>query len=173
MLGQLNQIFNRGTFVGLDDKNLLERFVVEGDDSAFAALVARHGPMVLGVCRRVLREEHDVEDAFQATFLVLVRRAGTIREASLLGHWIYGVAYRVAVRARANAVRRRGRERVGIEEAPVEVSTPVDDIEQRELRVVLDEELARLPDLLRAPMVLCYGPWRATATSMVSTGDSK
>ena len=98
MLSHLSQIFNRGSFVGLNDQNLLERFVVDCDESAFAALVSRHGPMVLGVCRRILHEEHDVEDAFQATFMVLVRRARAIHDSSLLGHWIYGVAYRVAVR---------------------------------------------------------------------------
>jgi RNA polymerase sigma factor (sigma-70 family) len=156
MLSHLNQIFNRGTFVGLNDQNLLERFVVECDESAFAALVSRHGPMVLGVCRRILREEHDVEDAFQATFLVLVRRARAIRDSSLLGHWIYGVAYRVAVRARANAVRRHIKEPLDEVDAIVEKSTPSSDSEQRELRAVLDEELTRLPELLRAPLVLCY-----------------
>jgi RNA polymerase sigma factor (sigma-70 family) len=156
MLGHLSQIFNRGTFVGLNDQNLLERFVAECDESAFAALVSRHGPMVLGVCRRILREEHDVEDAFQATFLVLVRRARAIRDSSLLGHWIYGVAYRVAVRARANAVRRHIKEPLDREDAIVEKSTPSSESEQRELRAVLDEELTRLPELLRAPLVLCY-----------------
>jgi RNA polymerase sigma factor (sigma-70 family) len=156
MLSHLSQIFNRGTFVGLNDQNLLERFVVECDESAFAALVSRHGPMVLGVCRRILREEHDVEDAFQATFLVLVRRARAIRDSSLLGHWIYGVAYRVAVRARANAVRRHIKEPLDGEDVIIDKSTPSSDSEQRELRAVLDEELTRLPEVLRAPMVLCY-----------------
>ncbi len=156
MLSELNQIFNRGTFVGLNDHRLLERFVVERDETAFAALVARHGPMVLGVCRRILREEHDVEDAFQATFLVLVRRAKAIRDARLLGHWIHGVAYRVAVRARANAARRYVHEQNKIEITHVEIGPPCLDSEGREAREVLDEELARLPELLRAPLVLCY-----------------
>jgi DNA-directed RNA polymerase specialized sigma24 family protein len=106
ILGQLDRVFNEGTVTGLDDNKLLKRFVVERDEVAFAALVARHGRMVLGVCRRILHAEHDVEDAFQATFLVLVRRAKAIHDGGLLGHWIYGVAHRVAVRARANAARR-------------------------------------------------------------------
>ena len=110
ILGQLDRVFNQGTVAGLDDEKLLKQFVVERDDVAFAALVARHGRMVLGVCRRILQDEHDVEDAFQATFLVLVNRAKAIRDGGLLGHWIYGVAHRVAVRARANAARRYVRE---------------------------------------------------------------
>ena len=109
ILGQLDQVFNHGTIVGLDDDKLLKRFVVERDEVAFAALV-RAWRMVLGVCRRILHDEHDVEDAFLATFLVLINRAKAIRDGGLLGHWIYGVAHRVAVRARANAARRDVRE---------------------------------------------------------------
>jgi RNA polymerase sigma factor (sigma-70 family) len=155
ILGQLDRVYNQGTVTGLDDDKLLKRFVVERDEVAFAALVARHGRMVLGVCRRILRDGHDVEDAFQATFLVLVSRAKAIRDGSLLGHWIYGVAHRVAVRARANAARRYVHEqRLTSTEAAVEPS-PCEG-EEREVRAALDEELSRLPELLRAPMVLCY-----------------
>ncbi len=96
VLGQLDRLFNRGTVAGLNEGALLERYVSDGDEAAFAALVARHGPMVLGVCRRVLRDERDVEDAFQATFLVLVRRAGAIRDGDRVGRWLHGVAHRVA-----------------------------------------------------------------------------
>src|SRR6516164_2472292 len=85
------------------------------DEAAFSALVATHGPMVLGVCRRVLSDPNDVEDAFQATFLVLVKKAGSIRDRSVLGTWLYGVARRVALRARVNARRRRSCERQGLE----------------------------------------------------------
>src|SRR4051794_197431 len=85
----LDRIFSRGTVAGLAEGKLLERFVVGGDEAAFAAIVARHGPMVLAVCRRLLRDEHDVEDAFQATFLVLVRRAGAIRDGDRVGHWLF------------------------------------------------------------------------------------
>src|SRR5579872_7500273 len=86
---------------GPTDGQLLEAFVARREEAAFEALVRRHGPMVLGVCRRALRNEHDAEDAFQATFLVLVRKAPSIRPRDLVGHWLYGVAYRTAIRARS------------------------------------------------------------------------
>src|SRR5438132_1625553 len=89
------------------DCELLERFTSQRDEAAFAALVRRHGPTVLGVCRRVLRDSNDCDDAFQATFLVLLRKARSIRTPELLGNWLYGVAYRTAVRARSERVRRR------------------------------------------------------------------
>ncbi len=155
ILGQLDRVFNQGTVAGMDDDELLKRFAAERDEVAFAALVARHGRMVLGVCRRVLHNEHDIEDAFQATFLVLVSRAKAIRDGDLLGHWIYGVAHRVAVRARANAARRYVHEQ-NLTVAQAGVEPPSCGGERRELRAILDEELARLPELLRAPMVLCY-----------------
>src|SRR4051795_6455364 len=91
-------------------RQLLERFASGGDAVAFEALVTRHGPTVLGVCRRVLRDPNDVEDAFQATFLILVRKANTIRRPELLGNWLYGVAFRVSSRARAGAGRMRALE---------------------------------------------------------------
>ncbi|MGO9468495.1 MAG: RNA polymerase sigma factor [Isosphaeraceae bacterium] len=155
ILGQLDRVFNQGTVVGMDDDELLKRFAAQRDEVAFAALVARHGRMVLGVCRRVLHNEHDIEDAFQATFLVLVSRATAIRDGDLLGHWIYGVAHRVAVRARANAARRHVHEQ-NLTAVQAGVEPPSCDGERRELRAVLDDELARLPELLRRPMVLCY-----------------
>ncbi len=155
ILGQLDRVFNQETVTGLDDDQLLKRFVVERDEVAFAALVARHGPMVLGVCRRILHAEHDVEDAFQATFLVVVRRAKAIHDGGLVGHWIYGVAHRVAVRARANAARRYVHEQT-LTAAQSGGESPSREGERSELRGVLDEELARLPELLRVPLVLCY-----------------
>jgi RNA polymerase sigma factor (sigma-70 family) len=155
ILGQLDRVFNQGTVTGLDDDKLLKRFLVERDEVAFAALVARHGRMVLGVCRRILHAEHDVEDAFQATFLVVVRRAKAIHDGGLLAHWIYGVAHRVAVRARANAARRYVREQT-LTVAQSGVESPSREGERSELRGVLDDELARLPELLRLPLVLCY-----------------
>src|SRR5262249_50225547 len=94
---------------GAADGHLLECFITRGDETASETLVRRHGPMVLGVCRRVLRHPEDAEDAFQATFLVLVRKATTIGRRELLGNWLYGVAYRAALEARA--ARRRGHER--------------------------------------------------------------
>src|ERR1700758_3394133 len=100
---QLERLFGQGTSIGSTEGELLERFVAGRDEAAFEALVARHGPMVLGVCRQLLRDPNDVDDAFQATFLVLVRKAGTLGRRDLLGNWLYGVAYRVALRARSLA----------------------------------------------------------------------
>jgi RNA polymerase sigma-70 factor (ECF subfamily) len=92
------------------DGQLLERFVAQREEAAFEELVRRHGPMVLGVCRRVLHNEHDSEDAFQASFLVLVRKATSVKPPDLVGNWLYGVAYRTAVRARSLDARRRDKE---------------------------------------------------------------
>ena len=135
------------------DAELLDRFVTCRDESAFEALVRRHGPMVLGVCRQLLWNAHDVEDAFQAAFLVLVNRAASIRSRTLLANWLYGVAYRVAVRARVNAARRQAREARGVEMAAAEPQAEGID---PELRPALYEELNRLPEKYRAPVVLCY-----------------
>jgi RNA polymerase sigma factor (sigma-70 family) len=96
------------------DAELLARFVRRGDEAAFEVLVHRHGPMVWSVCRRLLTRTEDAEDAFQAAFVVLLRRAGSIRDASRLGNWLYGVTYRVAVRARARAAQRAAREKQGM-----------------------------------------------------------
>jgi RNA polymerase sigma factor (sigma-70 family) len=134
------------------DAELLARFVEDRDAEAFAHLVGRHGPMVLGVCRRVLRNEADAEDAFQATFLVLARRAGVVRPRSLLGNWLYGVAYRTALEARRAAAVRRARERRAAE---MKTSAPATDGAEPDLREVLDRELAALPDVYRAAVILC------------------
>ena len=106
----LGRLFTSGGVSGLSEGQLLDRFVTRRDEAAFEALVVRHGPMVLGVCRQLLRDPNDVDDAFQATFLVLVRKAGTLRRQDLLGNWLYGVAYRVSHRARTTAARRRENE---------------------------------------------------------------
>jgi RNA polymerase sigma factor (sigma-70 family) len=134
------------------DKVLLERFTRQQDEAAFAALVRRHGPMVLGVCQRILHHSQDAEDAFQATFLVLVRKTGSLARPELLANWLYGVACRTALNARAEAARRRACERP-VADRPVEGTAEVD---WHDLRPVLDEEVNRLPTLYRVPFVLCY-----------------
>jgi RNA polymerase sigma factor (sigma-70 family) len=135
------------------DAQLLDRFVTCRDEAAFAELVRRHGPMVLGVCRRVLQQEQDVEDAFQATFLVLVRKAKAPGPLPVLGSWLHGVACRVAGKARVAAARRRAREAQALVR---ECDVPEDELLWRDLRPLLDEEVERLPDRFRAPFLLCY-----------------
>jgi RNA polymerase sigma-70 factor (ECF subfamily) len=135
------------------DAELLERFVTERDESTFAALVARHGPMVFGVCRRMLRHAQDAEDAFQSTFLVLVRKAASIGRRELLGNWLYGVAIRVASRARLLAARRQTRELVDREHGAVATREPV---QSSDSSVVVVEEVGNLPIKYRIPVVLCY-----------------
>lgn len=137
----------------LSDGQLLEWFVHQREEAAFAALVRRHGPMVLSVCRRLLRNSHDAEDAFQATFLVLAQKASRLRQPELLANWLYGVAYRTALHARRRASRRSERER---EVATPSTSSGESDIEAREVRRILDEALQGLPEEYRAPLVLCY-----------------
>jgi RNA polymerase sigma factor (sigma-70 family) len=131
------------------DGQLLELFVCHRDAAAFETLLRRHGPMVLGVCRRLLRNNADAEDAFQATFLVLLRRASGVRPRSMVGNWLYGVARRTALEARRSAARRRARE------AGAMARTPTTETATDELREALDRELELLPDKLRAPIVLC------------------
>jgi RNA polymerase sigma factor (sigma-70 family) len=134
------------------DGHLLGAFVSTRDEAAFSALVRRHGPMVLGVCSRVIGDPHLAEDAFQATFLVLARRAATVRPRHLVGHWLYGVAYRTALKARGAAVRRMAKEKQvdAMPHPPVSL-----DEAWADLQPVLDAELARLPEKYRVPVVLC------------------
>ncbi len=153
VLKSLGMLFGIGTTAGLTEAQLLERFLTGRDEAAFEGLVSLHGPMVLGICRRLLRDPRDVEDAFQATFLILVRKAGALRDRELLGNWLYGVAYRVAARARVNASRRRSREGPRAEEPVIE---PMSELDQHELCSVLDEEIIRLPEKYRRAVVLCY-----------------
>ncbi|WP_422927332.1 sigma-70 family RNA polymerase sigma factor [Singulisphaera sp. PoT] len=152
----IETLFRVGTADGLGDRLLLDRFLDGGDDAgpAFEMIVARHGAMVLGVCRRVAGDDHAAEDAFQAAFLVLALRARAIRRRESLAPWLHGVAARVARRARDAASRRRRREVVV--ESPEPFATEMLEAEADELRLVLDEELGRLPGKYRDPLVLCY-----------------
>jgi RNA polymerase sigma factor (sigma-70 family) len=138
---------------GASDQQLLERFIAHQDEAAFTGLVHRHGRTVWGVCRRVLRQEQDAEDAFQAVFLVLARKAASIRMGQAVGSWLYGVAYRIAQRVRRNTARRQERERqvlaAGVEQPPW------GEAAFRELRRLLDDEVQRLSEKYRAPFVLC------------------
>jgi RNA polymerase sigma factor (sigma-70 family) len=136
----------------LTDGELLGRFVERRDEVAFAILVQRHGPMVLGSCMRILGDAHRAEDVFQATFLILVRRAAVIRKRQSLGSWLYGVVLRVAGREKLRAARQNHRDRQV--DAPTAVA--FDDGSRHELRRVLDEELGRLSEKYRAPVILCY-----------------
>jgi RNA polymerase sigma factor (sigma-70 family) len=136
-----------------NDAQLLQRFTDASDEAAFADLVRRHGPMVLAVCRRILNHDQDAADAFQATFLVLVRKAASLSQPEMLGSWLYGVAYRTALKARARESRRRAHERQVANMHAVETMSAADG---QQFRAELDEELNRLPEKFRAPLVLCY-----------------
>ncbi|MFO0893064.1 MAG: sigma-70 family RNA polymerase sigma factor [Isosphaeraceae bacterium] len=142
------------------DESLLQDFFdshPEISETAFRSLVTRHGPMVMGVCRHVLNHDEDAEDAFQATFLTLARKAETIREPRLLSAWLYEVAYRIAIRARSNAARRRDQEKRGAAMASM-TESPRHEHEAAwaELRPVLHDELNRLPEKYRLPIILSY-----------------
>ncbi len=152
VLRGIARLFNQGSLTGLSEGQLLRQFAA-GDASAFEVLLTRHGPMVLGVCRRLLYDHCDVEDAFQATFLVLLRRAGALGDAEVLSPWLHGVAVRVAARIRRNASRRPTEERKGVRPHIVD---PECDLERNELRSSIDEEIRRLPEKYRRPVVLCY-----------------
>jgi RNA polymerase sigma factor (sigma-70 family) len=163
LLRQVRALFGEGVVAGLSDAQLLERFTAQSAaaedaalaaEAAFAALVARHGPMVLGVCRRALADPGAVEDAFQATFLVLVRRARFVQAGDSLGRWLYGVARRVAAKARARSERSRVRvAQLAVEPAGRDTNSAADRIG---LLSALDEELSRLPEKYRAPVILCH-----------------
>jgi RNA polymerase sigma factor (sigma-70 family) len=132
----------------LSDAHLLDAFLAHRDGVAFEAMLRRHAPMVFGVCRRILRNVHDAEDAFQATFLVLARKAGSIRSQQVLASWLYGVAYRTAMKARTMNMKRRERE---LEACP----KPPADRANEELLAQLDYVLSHLPEKYRVPVVLC------------------
>jgi RNA polymerase sigma factor (sigma-70 family) len=154
--GQLSKVLHtlrraalRADGGGLADHQLLERFIAEQEEAAFAALVRRHGPMVLSVCRRVLRNGHDAEDAFQATFLVLVHKAASIRRRERLSSWLHGVAFRTALAARRARATRQAKER-----AMPRPDLVAEDVWQ-DARPLLDQELSRLPEKYRTAILLC------------------
>ncbi len=154
----------------IPDAELLSRFARHRDEAAFTALVRRHDPMVLAVCRRVVRDGHMAEDAFQATFLVLARKAGSLARPELLGHWLHGVAYRTAAKARTETAKRRVHERQAVR--PQEIN-PSDEFDWQDLRAVLDEEVNRLPDRYRVPVVLCYLQGQTNAEAARRLGCSR
>jgi RNA polymerase sigma factor (sigma-70 family) len=135
---------------GLTDGQLLDRFIASREEAAFEALVRRHGRMVLGVCWRILRNDADAEDAFQAIFLVLATKASSVRPRTMVGNWLHGVAYRTALKAKAMRLRRTKKER----EAGMLKPDALDET-QRELLALLDQELSGLPQKYRAPIILC------------------
>jgi len=149
---QIRLLFGEGTLAGLSDAEILERYVSRREELAFEALVQRHGAMVLGVCRGILRDRDDADDAFQAAFLLLARKARSLWIEDSLGGWLHRVASRIALQMRADAARRRDRERRAAERAAgrCAIPSPVDDGEQ-----VIHQEIDRLPDRYREPLVLC------------------
>jgi RNA polymerase sigma factor (sigma-70 family) len=151
LIDQLRSALIRKDGAGLTDGQLLDCFVAGRDEAAFVALVRRHGRMVFGVCRRVLRNFHDAEDAFQATFLVLARKAGAIQSGETVGNWLYGVAYRTALEARSLSARRRVHE-CQVKELP---HPKLQEEPLTDLRPMLDRELSRLPEKYRLPIILC------------------
>ena len=154
---QIRVLFQAGSLGALTDAQLLERYLSPegpGAETAFAALVERHGPMVLGVCRRLLSDIHLAEDAFQATFLVLARRARSVRNHDSLGGWLHRVARRIAMRLRSTNERRKVRERTDNTRGTLAVEY-ADRVERDELRSVIDHEIDQLGESNRLPVVLC------------------
>jgi RNA polymerase sigma factor (sigma-70 family) len=151
---EIHTLFRWGALGTWTDGQLMAQFVgsQEASEAAFRVLIHRHGPMVLGICRRILGEEHAAEDAFQATFLVLVKKARALRDCNLLANWLYGVAVRVARKEKARGARRRVVERRAVEQT----ARPGSDLDSGELLSVIDEEVHRLPERYRLPWVLCH-----------------
>jgi RNA polymerase sigma factor (sigma-70 family) len=153
VMRRIRGLVARPALGGQSDEELLDQFVTGRDEESFAALVRRHGPMVLGVCLRLLHHRQDAEDAFQSAFLTLARKGHTIRRRGALPSWLYRVAFRIALRLKARADRRESPEVLG--DVAVD-NDPAADAGWRELRPMLDQEVQRLPKKYRTPMVLCY-----------------
>src|SRR5438093_7143421 len=178
---QIRYLAEGGRASPLTDQQLLERFLARKDEAAFAALVRRHGPMILSLCRRVLHHVQDAEDVFQATFLLLARKAASIRKQESVGSWLYGVAYRLAMKAKTDAAKRHIRPAIhrfafagrARSDKSSEVPDPLSEITWREVCTALDEELARLPHRCRAPLVLCYLESKTQDEALQQLGWSK
>jgi RNA polymerase sigma factor (sigma-70 family) len=167
LIGQLSQARARQAADGLTDRELLRRFADGRDEAAFEVLVWRHGTIVLGVCRRLLGPCAEVEDAFQATFLTLVRKAGSIRDGDALAGWLHQVAHRIALQVRAERGKRSAREEALVGEP---LAVPCPDVGDREALAVLEEEVARLPAKYRLPVLLCYYQGQPTAEAARQLG---
>ena len=152
-LGHLGKLLQTHATANLADGQLVQRFAAEREEAAFAVLVERFGPMVLGVCRRLLQHSQDAEDAFQATFLVLARQAGSLRRPDAVGAWLYEVAYHIAARSRRDRARRQ---RLAEPHEAGVAADPATGALRTELAAIVDEELRRLPAKYRLPLVLCY-----------------
>jgi RNA polymerase sigma factor (sigma-70 family) len=151
--GYLRRYFSVPVASSVSDRQLLEQFAVGGNQAAFALIVQRHGPLVLGVCRRVLGDSDDAADAFQATFLVLLQKAGSLRWHDSVAGWLYEVASRITQKTRARAGRPAPS---SLMRSEVTAEDPVADASRRELRSILDEEILRLPEKYRTPLILHY-----------------
>src|SRR6478735_2894333 len=149
------------------DVQLLSRFFRDKEDAAFSLLVERHGPLVLGVCRRVLRDANDAEDAFQATFLCLVHKGANLRDPARLSSWLYGVAQRTACKLRSKAAFRTKSER---QAGQMQAESDQSDSTLEELQAVLDEEIKRLPEKYALPLVLCYFEGKTNAQAAAQLG---
>jgi RNA polymerase sigma factor (sigma-70 family) len=152
VIRHLRRAMLRQDGAGRTDGELLRSFIDQRDEAAFEALVHRHGSMVFGVCRRVVGNHHDAEDAFQATFLVLARKASSVRPAERLANWLHGVALRTAMKAKTMTAKRRVREKQ-VTEMPESEAAPQD--QGRDLQSLLDRELNGLPEKYRLPILLC------------------
>ena len=164
VLRYLNRVALASVAAATSDAELLGRFVEQHDEAAFELLVWRHGKMVLGLCRRVLRHQQDAEDAFQATFLALARKGSGIRKRTSIGGWLYRVAYRTALAAR------RGRREQPLGDVTVRTLDPASEAAGRELRRALDEEVNRLPERYRLPLILCHFTGKSNAEAARELG---
>ncbi len=170
ILDPLRRLITRQHGSALSDAALLDNFVARRDEPSFEVLVWRHGAMVLAVCKRVLRDAHEAEDAFQATFLVFARKAASIGRGESVASWLYKVAYRIALRLRAAAARRAGS---GAPTDEILAPEPAGGTDWYDLRLVLDDEIAQLPEKYRAPFVLCYLEGRTNEEAAEQLGCPK